>query len=166
MQCVGILTESGEVLTHYHHMFNKTDTTCRFFLGKQKQDVHARTRFGGIVDTSSSYFGQNRHSKYTQHVVYGSVPGWCPQCQCSYHHNIFMCHKYHVKHTSKQCNLDCLKSGSKKGHQGDTNLCGAYARPTDERSLVRGGGGYNQDSFVYFTKACGCWVYVGFNGVG
>jgi len=27
-----------------------------------------------------------------------------------------------------------------KGHQRDANLCGAYARPTDERSLVRGGG--------------------------
>jgi len=28
-----------------------------------------------------------------------------------------------------------------KGHQRDANLCGACARPTDERSLVRGGGG-------------------------
>jgi len=27
-----------------------------------------------------------------------------------------------------------------KGHQRDANLCGACARPTDERSLVRGGG--------------------------
>jgi len=74
-----------------------------------------------------------------------------------------MCHKYHVKHTSKQCNLDCLKSASKKGHQRDANLCGACERPTDERSLVRGGGGYNQGSFVYFAKACG--VCAGFNGV-
>ena len=32
-----------------------------------------------------------------------------------------------------------------KGHQRDAHLCGAYARPTDERSLVRAGGGYNQD---------------------
>jgi len=38
-----------------------------------------------------------------------------------------------------------------KGHrdQRDANLCGACAR----RSLVRGGGGYNQGSFVYFAKA-------------
>ena len=44
-----------------------------------------------------------------------------------------------------------------KGHQRDANLCGAYACPTDERSLVGGGGGYNQGSFVYFAKACeGC----------
>ena len=28
-----------------------------------------------------------------------------------------------------------------KGHQRDANLCGACARPTDERSLVRGTGG-------------------------
>jgi len=40
-----------------------------------------------------------------------------------------------------------------KGHQRDANLCGAYARPTNERSLVRGGEGYNQGSFVYFAKA-------------
>ena len=40
-----------------------------------------------------------------------------------------------------------------KGHQRDANLCGACARPTDERSLVRGGGGYNQGSVVYFAKA-------------
>jgi len=41
-----------------------------------------------------------------------------------------------------------------KGHQRDANLCGANARPTDELSLVRGGEGYNQGSFVYFAKAC------------
>jgi len=40
-----------------------------------------------------------------------------------------------------------------KGYQRDTNLCGAYACPTNERSLVRGGEGYNQGSFVYFAKA-------------
>jgi len=28
MQLVGILPESGEV-KHYHHMFNRTDTTCQ-----------------------------------------------------------------------------------------------------------------------------------------
>ena len=54
----------------------------------------------------------------------------------------------------------------KKGYQRDTNLCGAYARPTDERSLVRGGEGYNQGSFVYFAEACGGWMFVGVNGVG
>jgi len=28
IQVVGIIPESGEVLTHYHHMFNKTDKSC------------------------------------------------------------------------------------------------------------------------------------------
>jgi len=28
MQLVGIIPESGEVLTHYHHMFDTTDTSC------------------------------------------------------------------------------------------------------------------------------------------
>jgi len=28
MQWVGVVPESGEVLTHYHHMFNRTDTSC------------------------------------------------------------------------------------------------------------------------------------------
>ena len=46
----------------------------------------------------------------------------------------------------------------KKRHQRDANPCGAYAHPTDERFLVRGGGGYNQGSFVYFAKACGGWM--------
>mmetsp|Transcript_100194 Transcript_100194/g.161533 ORF Transcript_100194/g.161533 Transcript_100194/m.161533 type:complete len:86 (+) Transcript_100194:49-306(+) len=52
-----------------------------------------------------------------------------------------------------------------KGHQQDANLCGAYARPTNKQSLVRGRGGYNQGSFVYFAKACGGWVFAGVNGV-
>jgi len=28
MQCVGVVPELGEVLTHHHHMFNRTDTSC------------------------------------------------------------------------------------------------------------------------------------------
>jgi len=51
-----------------------------------------------------------------------------------------------------------------KVHQRDANLFGVYARPIDERSLVRGGGGYNQGSFVYLAKACGGWVFAGVNG--
>jgi len=53
-----------------------------------------------------------------------------------------------------------------KGHQQDANLCGAYARPTDERSLVRESGRYNQGSCAYLAKACGGWVCAGVNGVG
>jgi hypothetical protein len=73
-----------------------------------------------------------------------------------------MCHKYHVKHISKQCNLNRLKSGLKR----DTNETLTCAVPTDEYSLVRGGEGYNQGSFVYFDKACGGWMFAGVNGVG
>jgi len=29
VQWEGIVPESGEVLTHHHHMFSKIDTTCR-----------------------------------------------------------------------------------------------------------------------------------------
>ena len=36
-----------------------------------------------------------------------------------------------------------------KGHQQDANQCGACARPIDERSLVRGGGEYNQVSETF-----------------
>jgi len=45
-----------------------------------------------------------------------------------------------------------------KGHQRDSNLCGACARLTDECSLVREGGGYNQGSCVYLAKVCGGWA--------
>jgi len=38
-----------------------------------------------------------------------------------------------------------LKEWIEKGHQRDAHLCSACARSTDERSLVRAGGGYNQD---------------------
>jgi len=42
-----------------------------------------------------------------------------------------------------------------KGHQRDANLCGACARPTDERSLVRGGGGYNQALLYTLPRGVG-----------
>jgi len=79
---------------------------------------------------------------------------------------ILLCVTNITSNISKQCNLDRLKSRLKKGHQRDANLCGACACPTDEHSLVRGGGGYNQGSFVYFAKTCGGWVFAGVNGVG
>jgi len=44
-------------------------------------------------------------------------------------------------------------------------MCGACAHPTDESSLVRGGGGYNQGSYVYFAKVCLGWVFAGVNRV-
>ena len=35
--------------------------------------MDSHTGFGGIVETSSSYFQQKRYSMYTQQVGYGSV---------------------------------------------------------------------------------------------
>ena len=93
---------------------------------------------------------------FTGQFGYGGVPGCCVDPACGY-----------------QILSSCFETMQprpfeewiEKGHQRDANLCGAYARPTDERSLVRGGGEYNQDSFVYSAKACGGWVIVGVNEV-
>ena len=52
---------------------------------------------------------------------------------------------------------------TEEGYTRDANLCGACARPTDERSLVRGGGTPNPHT--YFAKACGGWVFAGVNRV-
>ena len=54
-----------------------------------------------------------------------------------------------------------LKEWIEKGHQREANLCGAYARPTNERSLVRGRVGHNQGSFVYFANTCRGRVFAG-----
>jgi len=42
-----------------------------------------------------------------------------------YCHHSCMCHKYHIKHKSKECNLDRLKSGLKR----DTNETPTCAVP-------------------------------------
>jgi len=79
-----------------------------------------------------------------------------------------MCHN-HVKHASKQCSLERLKIRLKKDTSETvmpTCAVPVTARPTDERSLVKGGGGYNQGPFVYFDTGCGGWVFAGVNGVG
>ena len=44
-----------------------------------------------------------------------------------------------------------------KGHQQDANLCSAYARPKDERSLVRGGEGNYQSSLYTLPRHEGMW---------
>jgi len=67
---------------------------------------------------------------------------------------------FYVSQVSRQTYIETMQPRPfeewiEKGHQRDVNLCGAYARPTNERSFVRGRGGYNQGSFVYFAKACG-----------
>jgi len=90
---------------------------------------------------------------------YGGVPGcWVDpvrgyQMLSSYFHVSQVSHKTYIERMQPRPFEEWIE----KGHQRHANLCGAYARPTDERSLVRGGVGYNQGSFVYFAKA---WVNV------
>ena len=86
---------------------------------------------------------------------YGGVPGCCVDPVCGY--QILSSYLY-VSQVSCQTYIETMQprlfeEWIQKGHQRDANLCGAYARPTDEYSLVRGGGGCNQDSFVYLAKA-------------
>jgi len=60
-------------------------------------------------------FSKTGTASTSQQVGYGSVPGWWYRhWRRKYRHHTFMCHKYHVRHTSKQCNLDRLKSGKGK----------------------------------------------------
>jgi len=88
---------------------------------------------------------------------YGGVPGCCVDSVSGYQ---MLSSYFYVSQVSRQTYIETMKPKTfedwiEKGHQRDANLCGAYARPTNECSLVRGRGGYNQGSFVYFAKACG-----------
>jgi len=103
----------------------------------------------------------------TDQFGYGGVPGWCVDSICGYH---ILSSYFKVSQVSRQTYIETMQprlfeEWIEKGHQQDANLCGVYARPTEERSLVRGGGGYNQGSFVYFAKACGVSVFVVVDGV-
>jgi len=98
---------------------------------------------------------------------YGGVPGCCVDPVCGYQ---ILSSYFYVSQLSRQTYIETMQprlfeEWIEKGHQQHANLCGAYARPTDKHSLVRGGEGYNQGSFVYFAKACGGWVFAGVNGV-
>ena len=53
--------------------------------------------------------------------------------------HIFMYRKYYVKHTSKQCNLDRLKSGLKKGHKKERKKEWATLFKHHWKHFVRGG---------------------------
>jgi len=101
---------------------------------------------------------------------YGGVPGCCVDPVCGYQELSLYCNVAQVSRQTvayiKTMQPRLFEEWIEKRHQSDANLCGAYARPTDEHSLVRGGGGYNQDSFVYLAKECGGWVFAGVNEVG
>ena len=117
MQSVGIIPELGEVLTHYHHMFNRTDTAC------------CQIKMGMVAYLGADHHMFNKTDTTCQQANLGMVANLGAvqtlYVGTGYCHHIFMSHKYHVKHTSKQCNLDCLKSGSK----GDTNEMTTCAVP-------------------------------------
>jgi len=56
---------------------------------------------------------------------------------------------FYVSQVSRQTYIETMQprlfeEWIEKGHEQDTNLCGAYARPTNEQSLVRGRGGFLQ----------------------
>jgi len=101
---------------------------------------------------------------YTQQVGYGSVAGWCPHCWCRYHHHTYMCHTYHVKHTSKQFNLKRLKSGLKRD-ANETPTCAMPVHATQTKALwpklVREEGGTTKAlcilcQGVWGLGICGC----------
>jgi len=85
---------------------------------------------------------------------YGGVPGCCVDPVCGYR----ILSYFDVSQVSRQTYIETMQPRPfeewiEKGQQRDANLCGAYARSTDEHSLASGGEGYNQGSFVYFAKA-------------
>jgi len=90
-------------------LFNKTDTTCQ------------QIKMGMVVYLGGDDHIFNKTDTTCQQVNLGMVAYlggvYTLHMGTRHHHQIFMCHKYHVKYTLKQCNLDCLKSGSKR----DTN---------------------------------------------
>jgi len=88
---------------------------------------------------------------------YGGVPGCCVDPVCGYR---ILSSYFNMSQVSRQTYIEIMQPRPfeewiEKGHQRDVNLCSAYARPTNERTLVRGRGGNNQGSFVYNAKACG-----------
>jgi len=148
MQLVGIIPESGEVLTHYHHMCNKTDTSC------------CQIKMGMV-----SYLGAFNKTDTTCNM---SIWVWCRTwvlCRpCKWVPDvvirvIFLCIASITSNIYPNWAMQprLFEEWIEKGHQRDAILCGVYARPTDERSLVRGGEGYNQDSLYTLPKREGMW---------
>jgi len=70
------------------------------------------------------------------------------QRPCGYSHHTFMCHNYHVKYMTKYRMFHEWIQGC---NQQDDNICGACARPRDERSLV--------------PQGCGRWAALVLRGV-
>ena len=75
----------------------------------------------------------------TGQFVYGGVPGCCVDPVCGYE---ILSSYFNLSQVSRQTYIKTMhprlfEEWIKKGHQRDVNLCGDYASPTNERSLVR-----------------------------
>ena len=60
-----------------------------------------------------------------------------------------MCRKYHVKHISKQCNLNRLKSGSKRDTPFETSTCAVPMHAPQTNALWRGEEGGTTKTLLY-----------------
>jgi len=113
--------------------------------------------YGVVPGCWSSYVSQNRHGMSTSQFGYGGVSGCCVDPVCGYQ---ILSSYFYVSQVSLETYIETkqprlFEEWIEKGKQWDANMCSAYARPTNERSLVTGRGGYKQGSFVYFAKVCG-----------
>jgi len=68
-----------------------------------------------------------------------------------------MCHKYHVKHTSKQCSLDLLKSGSHRD-TNETPTCSVPVHAPQTNALWWGEEGGTTKALLY-TLPWRDWMY-------
>ena len=81
---------------------------------------------------------------------YGVVPGCCVDPVCEYQ---MLSSYFYVSQVSRQTYIKTtpprpFEEWIEKGHQRDPNLCSAYARLSNKRSLVRGTGGYNSNNEI------------------
>ena len=72
---------------------------------------------------------------------YGGVPGCCVDPVCGYQELSLYCNVAQVSRQTvayiKTMQPRLFEEWIEKRHQSDANLCGAYARPTDEHSWAK-----------------------------
>jgi len=105
---VGIIPESGEVLTHYHHMFNKTDTSC------------CQIKMGMVAYLRGDHHMFNKTDTTCNMSMWAWWRTWVLCRPCKWVPDVVII--FYVSQISRQTyietmNLDRLKSGLKR----DTN---------------------------------------------
>ena len=144
MQLVGIIPELREVLTHYHHMFNKTDTSCC-----QIKMVWWRTWVLMIICLRK----QTRH--VTCQFGYGVVPGCCADPVSGYQ---MLSSYFYVSQVSRQTYIEtmqprpfeeCSEKGTHTRRQPVRCLCMPHKRTL----FGEGRRGVQPRLFVYFANA-------------